>query len=162
VKALTAAQLDGMTAAQLAAFTPEQVASLSKEMQLKFNTIKTKKVRVATPCSHSPKVESAPRDEWRQRVPYSDGNQCESRVRRCACHAHSPPYSDAKVANRDRPRGRFTTPADFPRHDCSPYSHAHVRRERVGVVHRSRDHFLSPPCQTLTFRFATFRVVVRR
>jgi hypothetical protein len=41
-----------------------------------------------------------------------------------------------------RSRGRFATPADSPRHDCSPYSHVHARRERLGFVHRSR-HFLS-------------------
>jgi hypothetical protein len=33
---------------------------------------------------------------------------------------------------------RFATPADFPLHDCSPYSHVHVRREGLGFVHRSR------------------------
>jgi hypothetical protein len=26
----------------------------------------------------------------------------------------------------DRSRGRFATPADQPRHDCSPYSHMHT------------------------------------
>jgi hypothetical protein len=37
-------------------------------------------------------------------------------------------------------RGRFATPdfPDFPRHDGSPYSHAHERPGRVGVVHRSK------------------------
>jgi hypothetical protein len=38
----------------------------------------------------------------------------------------------------DRSRGRFATPADFPLHDCSPYSHVHVRRESLGFVHHSR------------------------
>jgi hypothetical protein len=33
------------------------------------------------------------------------------------------------------PRGRFATPADFPQHGCSPYSHVHVRRERLGFFH---------------------------
>jgi hypothetical protein len=49
-------------------------------------------------------------------------------------------YSDAKVANRNGTdfgwemgsRGSFATPAGFPRHDCSPYSHVHVRRESLG------------------------------
>jgi hypothetical protein len=41
----------------------------------------------------------------------------------------------------DRSRGRFATPADFPLHDCSPYRGLHVRREWVGVVHRSRTIF---------------------
>ena len=35
-------------------------------------------------------------------------------------------------------RGRFATPADFPRQDCSPYRGLHVRRESLGCVHRSR------------------------
>jgi hypothetical protein len=30
------------------------------------------------------------------------------------------------------------THADFPLHDCSPYSHVHVRRESLAFVHRSR------------------------
>ena len=41
----------------------------------------------------------------------------------------------------DRSRGRFATPADSPLHDCCPYSHVHVRRERVGFVPRSRTVF---------------------
>jgi hypothetical protein len=45
-------------------------------------------------------------------------------------------------------RGRFATPADFPRHECSPYSHVHVRRERLGFVHRSGADFPVAPCQT--------------
>jgi hypothetical protein len=44
----------------------------------------------------------------------------------------------------DRSRGRFATPADFPLHDCSPYSHVHARRERLGFVHRSRAVFRRP------------------
>jgi hypothetical protein len=36
------------------------------------------------------------------------------------------------------------TPADSPRHDCIPYSPVHVRRERVGFVHRSRAIFCRP------------------
>jgi hypothetical protein len=51
--------------------------------------------------------------------------------------------SDAKEKNRNF-GGRLTTPADFPRHQCSPYSHLHVRRFFWGgeFVHRSR------ACQT--------------
>jgi hypothetical protein len=52
----------------------------------------------------------------------------------------------------DRSRGRFATPADFPLHECSPYSHVHVRRESLGFVPRSRP--FSAPCQT--FALATF------
>ena len=46
-------------------------------------------------------------------------------------------YSGEKVTNRNvrdfgwemSSRGRFATPADFPLHDCSPYSHVTNRRE---------------------------------
>jgi hypothetical protein len=41
-------------------------------------------------------------------------------------------------------RGRFATPADFPRHDCSPYRGLHERRESVGFVHRSTAMFCRP------------------
>jgi hypothetical protein len=57
-------------------------------------------------------------------------------------------YSDDKVANRwgfgweMSSRGRFATPADSPRHDCSPYSH--VRRESLGSGPRSRTIFPAP------------------
>jgi hypothetical protein len=44
----------------------------------------------------------------------------------------------------DRSRSRFATPADSPLQDCSPYRGKHVRRESVGVVQRSKEHFLSP------------------
>jgi hypothetical protein len=55
-------------------------------------------------------------------------------------------YRHETVANRNvrdfgvggRSRGRFATPADFPQHDCSPCSHVHVRRERLGFIRRSR------------------------
>jgi hypothetical protein len=53
----------------------------------------------------------------------------------------------------DRSRGRYATSADFPLHDCSPYSHVHVRRESLGFVHRSRTSFCRPRAQPL---FATF------
>jgi hypothetical protein len=54
----------------------------------------------------------------------------------------------------DRPRGRFATPADSPRQDCSPYSQVHVRRDSLGFVHRSRSLFCRPrakPWPTLRF-----------
>ena len=38
----------------------------------------------------------------------------------------------------DRSRGRYATPAEFPRHDGSPYRELHVRCECLGCVHRSR------------------------
>jgi hypothetical protein len=48
----------------------------------------------------------------------------------------------------DRSRGRF------PSTRCSPYSQVHVRRERVGFVHRSRA-ISCRPVPTITPRFAT-------
>jgi hypothetical protein len=45
---------------------------------------------------------------------------------------------------QDRSRGCFATPADFPLHECSPYSHVHARRESLGFVHRSRAIFCRP------------------
>jgi hypothetical protein len=57
---------------------------------------------------------------------------------------------------RGRSRGRFATPADFPLHDCSPYSHVHVRREGLGFVHRSRAIFCRPVPNLSALRFATF------
>jgi hypothetical protein len=50
-------------------------------------------------------------------------------------------------------RGRFATPADFPLHDCSPYSHVHVRRRHLGFVHRPRTLFCRPvPNPNITIR----------
>jgi hypothetical protein len=51
---------------------------------------------------------------------------------------------------------RFTTPADLPPHEFSPYSHVHVRRESLGIVHRSRAIIFCRPVPNLVFRFATF------
>jgi hypothetical protein len=56
----------------------------------------------------------------------------------------------------DRSRGRFATHADFPPHDCSPYSHVHVRRESLGFVSLVQGPFPVAPCQTLASRFAAF------
>jgi hypothetical protein len=42
---------------------------------------------------------------------------------------------------------RFTSPAHSPLQDCSSYSHVHIRRERLGFVHRSRIVFLPPQTQ---------------
>jgi hypothetical protein len=72
-------------------------------------------------------------------------------------------YSDAKVEENRNDKGFgwavaheavFATPADLPRHDCSPYSHEHVRRERLGVVPRSRTISCRPvpnPCMIRNF-----------
>ena len=51
-------------------------------------------------------------------------------------------------------RGRFATPAGFPPREGSPDSHVHVRRERLGSVHRSRAVFWSPrvPNRSVTIR----------
>jgi hypothetical protein len=53
-------------------------------------------------------------------------------------------------------RGRFATPADFPRHDYSPYSHVPERRESLGFLSVVQGPFSVAPVQTLTLRFATF------
>jgi hypothetical protein len=54
---------------------------------------------------------------------------------------------------RDHSRGRFATYAAFPRHDCSPYSHVHARRDELGFVPRSRASFCRPvPNPTVTIR----------
>jgi hypothetical protein len=51
-------------------------------------------------------------------------------------------------------RGRFAKLADFPRHDCSPYSHLQVLRESLGFVHRSRTISCRPvPNRSVTIRF---------
>jgi hypothetical protein len=76
------------------------------------------------------------------------------RPRRCHLlrHVRPMPCSDAKVANsvalgvsggRSLTREvahahRFATPAGFPRLDCSPFAHVHVRRVGLGFVRRSR------------------------
>jgi hypothetical protein len=60
----------------------------------------------------------------------------------------------------DRSRGRFATPADFPRHFCSPYSGLHVHRESLGFVRRSRIIFCRPaPNPRVTIRLF---IAVRR
>jgi hypothetical protein len=64
----------------------------------------------------------------------------------------------AKKANRnvgsggDRSRGRFATPAEFPRDDCSPDSLVH--RKILGFVHRSRPFSVAHAKPNV--RFATF------
>jgi hypothetical protein len=54
-------------------------------------------------------------------------------------------------------RGRFATAAEFPLLECSPYSHVHVRRERLGFVLRQGPLSVAP-CLTLTLRFAFIAV----
>jgi hypothetical protein len=57
------------------------------------------------------------------------------------------------VSGGRRSRGRFATPADFPLHDCSSYSHVHERRESLEFVHRSRAIFGRPvPRLSVTIR----------
>ena len=76
------------------------------------------------------------------------------------------PYSDAKVANRtvrdfgwaNAHGAEIATPADFPRRGCSSYRELHVRRERLGFVHRSRTIFCRP-VPTLRFAFHLHRSV---
>jgi hypothetical protein len=81
----------------------------------------------------------------------------------------APPHAQPrnKVANRDgrgfgwemSSRGRLVTPTDFPRHDCSSYSHAYVRRERLGSVPRSRTIFCHP-VPNLSVPIRNFRITV--
>jgi hypothetical protein len=64
----------------------------------------------------------------------------------------------------ERSRGCFATPADSPPHDCSPYSHVHLRRERLGFVHRSRTLFCRPapnPNATIRNFFTAVRPLTR-
>ena len=73
----------------------------------------------------------------------------ERRVRDCGRRAHT---AMQKVANRnvgisggDRSRGRFATPTDSPRHDCSPCRGLHAHRESLSEMCPSfKDHSLSP------------------
>jgi pentatricopeptide repeat protein len=63
----------------------------------------------------------------------------------------------ANRANRDSggqmsSRGRFATPADFPRHDSTPYRGLRGRRWGLGCVHRSRPIFGRPNPKRLTIR----------
>jgi hypothetical protein len=61
----------------------------------------------------------------------------------------------------DRSRGRFATPAGFPRQDCSRYRGLHVRRERLGFVARSRTILCRPvPNPSVTIR--NFFIAVHR
>jgi hypothetical protein len=47
----------------------------------------------------------------------------------------------------------FATPADFPRHECTPYRGLHVRHTRVALSCLQKP-FSVAPCQTLFVRFA--------
>jgi hypothetical protein len=56
----------------------------------------------------------------------------------------------------DRPRGRFATPADFPRHDGSPYRtvyHANTHAAKVWDLSVVQGPFPVAPCQTLPLRY---------
>ena len=53
-----------------------------------------------------------------------------------------------EIAQRDR----FTTPADSPLHDCSPYQELHARREILRICPSSRGHFLSRQTLSVTIR----------
>ena len=61
-------------------------------------------------------------------------------VKRCPTTKSQPNrYVGFRVG--DRSRGRFATPADFPRHDGTPYRRLRARRWGLGFVHRSRTIF---------------------
>jgi hypothetical protein len=59
----------------------------------------------------------------------------------------------------DRSSGRFATPADFPLHDCSPYSHADVRR-LVWDSSLVQGPFSVAPCQTLSVTVGNFCIAL--
>jgi hypothetical protein len=59
----------------------------------------------------------------------------------------------------DRSRGRFATPADFPRDDGTPYRKLHVRRWGLGFVHHSRA-ILCRPVPYLTVAIRNFFIAV--
>jgi hypothetical protein len=62
-----------------------------------------------------------------------------------------------RVGGGVRSRGRFATPAGFPRHDGTTYRGLRVRRWGLEFVHRSRAIFCRPePNHKLKLRFATF------
>jgi hypothetical protein len=106
---------------------------------------------VTLPSRPSPRTTRRSRSQW-------ENAGC------CRFEASDSVYSDAKGRNAsrnvrgfrvgDRSSGRFATPADFPPHDCSPYSHVHVRRESLGFFHRPRT-FLCRPVPNPALRCAT-------
>jgi hypothetical protein len=53
-------------------------------------------------------------------------------------------------------RGRFVTPADFPRRECSPFRGLRGTPRTFGILSIVQGPFSVAPCQALTFRFATF------
>jgi hypothetical protein len=73
-----------------------------------------------------------------------------------ASHSNAIPYSGSnrfgfgwEIAHAAVSAGH----ADFPRRDCIPYPHVHVRRERLGFVARSRTSFCRPvPNLSVTIR----------
>jgi hypothetical protein len=70
---------------------------------------------------------------------------CTHPTRRCAPLSCRTAMKKLRIVTgfrvRDRSRGRFSTPADFPLQDGCPYRGLRVRRECLGVVHRSRAIF---------------------
>jgi hypothetical protein len=63
----------------------------------------------------------------------------------------------------DRSRGRYATPAGFPRQDSSPYSHARVSRASLGFVRRSSTGFCRPvPNPNISIRNFVHRCITQR
>jgi hypothetical protein len=105
---------------------------------------------------HARRPRSATDTRRSQRRPLATGETSARRgagFRFRSSRPHCPTPYAKKVANRNgrdgfgwerSSRGRFATPAGFPRRDCGPYRGQHVRRSRLGVVHRSSASFLSP------------------
>jgi hypothetical protein len=59
----------------------------------------------------------------------------------------------------DRSRGRFATPAEFPRQGRSPYED-YTYTARVWDLSIVQGPFSVAPCQTLELRFATLFIAV--
>jgi hypothetical protein len=60
----------------------------------------------------------------------------------------------------DRSRGRFATPAGFPRPECSPYSHVHAPR-KFGIYPSFKEYFMSPRAKPLSVPIRNFCIAVR-
>jgi hypothetical protein len=61
----------------------------------------------------------------------------------------------------DRSRGRYATPAGFPRHECSSYRGLYTHPPKVRDLSIVQGPFSVDPCQTLMLRFATFASLYR-
>jgi hypothetical protein len=115
------------------------------------------------PAQADPLARGKPGTWWRRSVHHITHIR-PAGIRRVAARSIEVPTKE--VANRNvrgfgwemSSRGRFATPADFPLHACSPYSHVHVRRERFGFLPRSRTFLCSPvPNRRVSYATVTIR-----